>query len=211
MQVFLFDFDGTLVDSMPSYGQAMVGVLDEQGLSYPQDVIRIITPLGLRGAYEYFLTLGLTMGWEDCLERMKTLLAEAYFYHILAKPGVEEFLKARKQAGDSLNVLTASPHLTLDACLKRLGLWELFDNVWSCEDFGTTKTDPAIYRQAAQRLGVGVEQVCFMDDNLLACQTAKQAGMQVMGILDPSSAHDRAAMEEICDGYLDSVADWKKE
>ena len=52
MQVFLFDFDGTLVDSMPSYGQAMVGVLDEQGLSYPQDVIRIITPLGLRGAYE---------------------------------------------------------------------------------------------------------------------------------------------------------------
>ena len=82
-----------------------------------------------------------------------------------------------EQQGASLNVLTASPHITLDACAKRVGLWELFDNIWSCDDFGTTKADPEIYKMAAERIGLPVEDIIFLDDNLGADKTAKSAGM----------------------------------
>ena len=41
-------------------------------------------------------------------------------------------LKSLKEKGADLNVLTASPHSMLDVCLKRLGIYDIFTNVWSC-------------------------------------------------------------------------------
>lgn len=104
--------------------------------------------------------------------------------------------------GASLNVLTASPHITLDACLKRLEMYDLFDNVWSCDDFATTKADPEIYKMAAQRLGTTVEKVLFLDDNLGADQTAKMAGMQVCGVYDDSSKDYTEQIKAATDYYI---------
>ena len=49
MKTYLFDFDGTLVDSMPIYASMMLRILDEQGVAYGEDIIKIITPLGYAG------------------------------------------------------------------------------------------------------------------------------------------------------------------
>ena len=46
MSTYLFDFDGTLVDSMPTYAALMIRILEENGATYPDDIIKIITPLG---------------------------------------------------------------------------------------------------------------------------------------------------------------------
>ena len=92
---------------------------------------------------------------------------------------VSYHLQQLKARGDCLNVLTASPHMTLDPCLKRLELFELFDNVWSCDDFSTTKADVNIYKMAAEKIGVPVEEVLFLDDNFNADKTAVEAGMKV--------------------------------
>ena len=104
--------------------------------------------------------------------------------------------------GIGLHVLTASPHPWLDPCLKRIGLFELFDNVWSCEDFGTGKTDPTIYIAAAERIGAPVSDITFLDDNINADRTAKQAGMPVIGVYDDTSRDDEAAMRELTDAYV---------
>ena len=111
-------------------------------------------------------------------------------------------LKVLKEKGASLNILTASPHITLDACLKRLGLWELFDNVWSCDDFNTTKADPKIYVRAAEKMNTTVEDVLFLDDNLNADLTAKSAGMMVCGVYDQSSADYVDQMKAAADFYI---------
>ena len=156
---YLFDFDGTLVDSMPTFASSMLRILDENHIPYGDDLVKIITPLGLNGTAEYFITLGLDMELEQIQLKMKEYLAEDYFYHIPAKNNVIAVLKELKSRGDGLNILTASPHITLDACLKRLEIYDLFDNVWSCDDFATTKADPQIYRMAAQRIGKPVEEI----------------------------------------------------
>ena len=107
-----------------------------------------------------------------------------------------EFLSA------SLNVLTASPHEMLDPCLKRLGLYDLFDNVWSCEDFATTKADPAIYLAVADRLGTNVDNIIFVDDNKGAIETALSAGVKVYGIYDDSSSEMVNDIKSIANGYV---------
>ncbi|MBE6941421.1 MAG: HAD family phosphatase [Ruminococcaceae bacterium] len=192
---YLFDFDGTLVDSMPTFVSVMLRILDENSIPYQQDIIKIITPLGLNGTAEYYINdMGLDMSKEQLMNIMKEYMLDAYFHKIPAKANVDSVLRALKAQGASLNVLTASPHITLDACLKRLGLWELFDNIWSCDDFNTTKADPQIYKMAAAKMQTTVENILFLDDNLNADMTAKSAGMQVCGVYDKSS-----------DAYIDQI------
>ena len=202
-EAYLFDFDGTLVDSMPTFCSAMLRILDENGICYESDIIKIITPLGLAGTAEYYIKqMGVNMSKEQLMGVMKDYMKEAYFHTIPAKANVPEVLRELKRCGASLNVLTASPHITLDACLKRLGLWELFDNIWSCDDFNTSKADPQIYVRAAERMNTTVEDVLFLDDNLGADMTAKSAGMQVCGVYDDSSKDYVAQMKAATDYYI---------
>ncbi len=207
MKTYLFDFDGTLVDSMPTYMAAMLRVLDDNNISYGDDIIKIITPLGVIGTAKYFIELGVKMSVEEIVEKMKDHMKDAYFYEISAKSNVISVLRSLKKEGHSLNLLTASPHLTLDACLKRLEIFDLFDNVWSCDDFSTTKADPEIYRMAAKKLEKDVAEILFIDDNLNADKTAKSAGMKVCGIYDESSRDYKEEIKAACDYYIDDFSE----
>ena len=200
---YLFDFDGTLVDSMPTFISAMLRILDENNIQYEKDIVKTITPLGLNGTAEYYINdLGLNMEKNDLISLMGKYMVDAYWHTIPAKSNVISTLKELKDRGTSLNVLTASPHITLDACLKRLGMWELFDNIWSCDDFNTTKADPNIYVMAAAKMQTTVDNVLFLDDNIDANKTAKKAGMLACGVYDKSSKDYVDQMKNTTDFYI---------
>ena len=202
MRNYLFDFDGTLVDSMPTYVGAMLRILDENGIEYGDDIVKIITPLGLGGTADYYLTLGIKKSREELLGAMLSYMTEAYENTIMAKSNVIDTVRALRARGDRLHVLTASPHTSLDPCLKRIGIFDLFENVWSCEDFNTTKADPEIYVMAAERIGTSIGEIMFLDDNLNADLTAKKAGMQVCGVYDDSSKEYTDEMKAATDFYI---------
>ena len=130
MKYYLFDFDGTLVDSMPSFISVMLRILDENGIEYGNDIIKTITPLGYLGTARYYVSLGVSLSEEELVSKMNEYALEDYTYRILAKSNVVEVLNELKARGASLNVLTASPHAALDPCLRRLGIFDIFDNVW---------------------------------------------------------------------------------
>ncbi len=205
METYLFDFDGTLVDSMPTFAAVMLRILDEAGVTYGGDIVKIITPLGYGGTAEYFRGLGVNEPHDALVRRMHAYAEREYAERIPAKGGVPETLRTLRARGASLNVLTASPHAMLDPCLDRLGLLRLFDNVWSCEDFGTTKRDPSIYRMAAERLGRKVGEILFVDDNVGAILTAKAAGMRAVGIYDDSSRELVSEMRAAADAYIERL------
>ncbi len=201
-KTYLFDFDGTLVDSMPTFVSVMLRILDENEVKYGSDIVKIITPLGYRGTAEYFRKLGIDETVEALVAKMNRYAKEEYTYRIMAKESVVDTLRALKERGADLNVLTASPHDALDPCLKRIGIWDLFTNVWSCDDFENTKADPDIYKSAAKKIGECVENIIFIDDNVGAVKTAKLAGMMAYGIYDPSSSEYIDEMKAISDRYI---------
>lgn len=202
IKAYLFDFDGTLVDSMPTFVSSMLRILDESGIKYDENIIKIITPLGVAGTANYYKELGVKGTVDDIIKKMKEYMYEEYLHNIPFKENVEEVLLKLKQRGAKLNVLTASPHVTLDSCLKRLKAYDLFDNVWSCDDFETTKANPEIYKMAAERIGEKVEDVLFLDDNYNADKTAKTAGMQVCAVYDKSSEDYIEEMKAVADYYI---------
>jgi len=203
--VCIFDFDGTLVDSMPYWSEKMLNILRQNRIDYPPDIIKTIATLGDRGTAEYFRThLGVPLTIEQMIGQMDAFALPKYRDVIPLKKGVREYLLMLKNCGCSLNVLTASPHKMLDPCLKRLGIYELFDYVWSTDDFGLPKVDPEIYREAARRLNTEVGKAAFFDDNIGAIRTAKQAGMYAVGVFDESGSEYTAQMQAAADLYVHS-------
>ena len=204
---YLFDFDGTLVDSMPSFISSMLRILDENNIKYESDIVKTITPLGYLGTAKHFKTLGITKPETELVELMIEYVVDEYKYNIQAKENVISVLKKLKDNGASINILTASPHTALDPCLKRLGIYDIFDNVWSCDDFCTTKSDPQIYKMAAEKIGYSVDKILFLDDNYNADKTAKSAGMKVCGVFDESSADYIEDIKSITDFYIDNFSE----
>ena len=207
---YIFDFDGTLVDSMPYWSESMLAILKEFNIDYPEDIIKIITPLGTVGTAKYYReVLGVPLTFEEMQIRFEKVAIPKYLYEIEIKNGVKEYLEFLKSNGCSVNVLTASPHKTLDPCLKRVGIYDLFDNVWSCDDFAMTKSNPKIYEEAVRRLGVSINDTVFFDDNIDALKTAKTAGLTVIGVYDSSSDDFTDGIKHISDGYVKSFSELK--
>jgi HAD superfamily hydrolase (TIGR01509 family) len=204
-KTYLFDFDGTLVDSMPYWSEKMLNILREFRIPYPDNIIKIIAPLGDVGTAEYFRdTLGVPLTVEEMIERMDAYALDKYSNTIELKAGVYDYLQALKNAGCSINILTASPHRMVDPCLKRIGIYDLFDHIWSTEDFGKTKGDVTLFTDAAAILGRDVADVAFFDDNFYAISTAVKAQMYTVAVYDLSCADYEPELRRIADRYIES-------
>lgn len=188
---YVFDLDGTLVDSMKPAVKIVLDYLDEHGVKYEPSIVKILTPLGFRGISVYYATeLGVSVPAEEIYADFVTRLKKVYASEIALKDGVYKALIALKTQGARLNVLTASPHVFTDDCLKNLGVYELFENVWTAEDFGMLKSDARIYGEVAKRLNVNIEECVMVDDSLRVLKTAKSAGMQTVGVYEASTSDE---------------------
>lgn len=206
-KTYLFDFDGTLVDSMPCWGEKMLNILRHESIAPKAGLVSHIATLGDKGTAKYFREeLGVTLSEEEMFSMMDEYALPRYRDEIPLKEGVEDYLLRMKSMGVSLNILTASPHKMLDPCLKRLGVWDLFGKVWSCDDLGTVKSDPEIYRIAARELGVQTADVAFFDDNLGAVCTAASAGMFTVGVYDASGEPLLSRLQKAADVYIPTFA-----
>lgn len=204
MKAAIFDMDGTLINSMEKWGEACISPLVKRNISYPKDIINIITPLGMKKTAEYYLTLGIDDSAEEILNEILEVIEYEYKHNIQAKPHIYEYLEKLKAEGVKMCVLTASARKYAIPCLERLNLLKYFEFFTSSDETGYPKTNPEIFRLTAEKLGFSVEDTAVFDDNLEAITAAKQAGMFVYGVYDQSSEHLAEEIKKNCNLYINS-------
>lgn len=196
-KIYVFDLDGTLVDSMPYFAAGILSIADDAGLAYDDTLLKILTPLGYTKSAEYYVNV---LGVKDTVESLVTKIGERLYYqysnNIVTKAGVKEYLRGLHSEGARLFVLTASPHLVTDVCLQRNGVFDLFEKIWSVEDFGLSKSSPELFHRVAEVIGCRESEVNYFDDSLIALENAKKAGYITYGVYDAQSDAELARMRD---------------
>ncbi len=184
-KIYIFDLDGTLVDSMSCFAKAITDFLDDMGARYPENIVEIITPMGYQQGAAYFKEyLGVDMSATAMADAMQENAYIQYRDEIELKSGVYDFVSKAKAEGHSLYVLTASPKRMVEVSLKRNGVLELFSNLFSVEDFDMPKSNPEIYKTVAEKIGCKLSDIAFFEDNIANINAANKAGVFTVGVYD---------------------------
>ena len=203
-QLFLFDMDGTLINSNGLWKDVDKTFLSRRGLSYSkayyEGIAHTIFPLAARFTKEFF---GLEESCESIMAEWMEL-AEGLYANVAIKPGVRAYLRQCKAEGRRMALVTSSVPEHCHAAMRHLDLAKYFDNVTFAQELNLEKKDPAIWRAAAERNGVRPEECTVFDDSLAACQGARAAKMRVVGVYDGYFAADEREMRRYCDVYIKS-------
>lgn len=202
--MFLFDMDGTLIDSNGIWKNVDREFLARRGLPYThayyEGVAHTIFPLAAKFTKE-FCDLP-----ESCEEIMAEWmeLAKDLYAHVAIKPGVRAYLKQCKAEGRRMAVVTSSVPEHCHTALKNSDLEKYFDGIIFAHDLGLEKKNPDIWLAAAGEYGVRPEDCTVFDDSLAACWGARAAKMRVVGVYDGFFAQDEREMRSFCDVYIRS-------
>jgi HAD superfamily hydrolase (TIGR01509 family) len=207
-KIYVFDLDGTLVDSMPYFTKGILSILDDAKIPYEPSLINVVTPLGYTKSAELYVTMGVKDDVATIVKNIEKKLVKEYSENVKLKPGVEKYLRRLHSEGARLFVLTASPHIVTDICLKNNGVYGLFERVWSVEDFKMSKSDVNIFYKVASTIGCEPCEVNYFDDNLTAVTNSKRAGYRVYGILDMQTDADIERIRELSDCFVESFEDF---
>ena len=199
----IFDIDGTLLDSMPLWNHLgerylqKMGFKEEETEGLSQRISTIPFTEGIRYIKKEY---SLDIAEEKIREQLQEMIAGAYRDEIALKAGAKEYLQFLKERGIPCILATAGEASLAKAALKRLKVWEEFQDLLLCEEFNTSKLEAKIYRLAMERLSLSrPEEVLVCEDVLHAIKSAKQAGFQVCGILDEANREDWEKIQEVAD------------
>jgi HAD superfamily hydrolase (TIGR01509 family) len=182
---FLFDLDGTLVDSVYQHVLAWRDALEEAGIEL--SVWRIHRKVGMSGglfANALLRETGRAVTTEDA-ELLRRLHAEAYARRVgqvRPLPGALELLAALTGSGTPWAVATSGFRESAGPSVDLLGIPEGVPVV-TRDLVGHAKPDPDLFLAAAGRLGVPIEDCVVVGDSvwdLLAARRARALGVGVL-------------------------------
>ena len=203
----ILDMDGTLTDSMMYIARSVLRVLDEEGIPYTYEMMAKLTPIGFYKTAEYFSELGVPGSVEEILARITGNLLALYETEVPMKEGAREFILRSKAEGARLFILTASLSAFAHAALRRHGLADCIEGVFSTEDLHLAKDNPALFHRVLDMIGCTPADVIYYDDNPVAVKTAKACGLETYGVYDKQSDEVVAAMRADTDHFIMSFSE----
>ena len=191
-RAYLFDCDGTIVDSMPLHYVAWKTALDEWNCPFPEE---LFYAWGGKPVDEILSTLngmhGLAMPVEAVGKRK-----EGLYFDLLPqlKPILEVVEHINTQYGHiRFAVVSGGRRNSVVRSLTVTRLIDRFETIVGAEDYENSKPAPDCFLLAAERLGVEPGACLVFEDTYLGIQAATAAGMASVRV--PSHLERRAAIQ----------------
>jgi HAD superfamily hydrolase (TIGR01509 family) len=197
-RAYLFDCDGTIVDSMPLHYVAWKTAFAEWNCPFPED---LFYSWGGKPTREIIATLnemhGLAMP-VDALAEHKEELYFAMLPQLKAIPEVVELIQA-EHGRIPFAVVSGGRRISVTRALSALHLMDKFETIVGSEDYVNSKPAPDAFLLAAERLGVAPEDCLAFEDTDMGIAAATAAGMATVKIASPQ---ERAERERVFAGTI---------
>lgn len=208
--LFIFDWDGTLLDSTGKITLCMQRAIGDVGLDARAELeVRGIIGLGLPEAIRRL--------YPDIEDADLEALRLAYSQHFIEAdaipcpfyPGVEDVLDNLKSAGHQITVATGKSRRGLNRVLANLGL-ESYFHATRCADETASKPHPRMVNELLAELGADKASAVVIGDTEFDLRMAGNAGIDSIAV--SYGAHDRerllACAPVRCIDHFPELLDW---
>lgn len=180
---YIFDLDGTLVDSLGGIADSLNASLAVVGIApYRYEEVRGFIGRGIGNLINKALPEGKESDFQEVLEGMKHYYALHWQEGATLYKGVESTLKVLAKRGKPLAVLSNKPHFLCERFIAEL-LGDIpFFGVWGQRNGIAEKPDPQVALTAAKQCGISPAHIAFVGDSSIDIQTAKAANMLPIGV-----------------------------
>lgn len=181
----IFDFDGTLFDSMGIWETAGEDYLATLGVAAEKDLSKKLASMSLIQSAKYLKErYSLYLTEKEIIDGVNKTIEEFYFYQALPKEGVLSFLSRLKKKGVKMCIATATDRYEIEAALKRCHMLSYFQEIFTCSEVGHGKDEPHIFEVACEAMAIKKSETAIFEDAFHAAKTAKDAGFFVAGVYD---------------------------
>ncbi len=183
----IFDFDGTLFDSMHVWKGYKDNFFNYLGIELTQEDKEAFKGLFLRETFILAIDrFKLDKTYEELLSMLFDYIKARYLTETEPKNDIIEFLEKLKAKGVKMGIATATGEPALEAVLKKYDMLHYFSAIYSTYTVGASKTEPKVYDVVLEAIGTEKETTWVFEDALYAARTAKANGYNVVGIYDKS-------------------------
>ena len=177
---FIFDCDGTLLDTLNAWDEAERDLFAQAGeLTQAQEDEIHAAPIEQAAAilHERY---GVGKSAEDVLAHLDNHLLPHYRDISVPMAGALEFVRAVHERGIPCVVVSSSPRRYLAAGLERAGVLDCFKELVSTDEVGASKQDFKIYEVAVRELGCEASRVWAVDDAPYAIAVMHEFGLKTI-------------------------------
>lgn len=207
-KLIIFDFDGTIADSMWAWDELGRVTMEEYGIPIPEEYESVIRTMSVPNFSVYLSGKHPVMGTaEKLMASWHKKMVYNYCNRISLKPGILTFLDYLKEQGDTMYLASATHYKVLMEAVKHFDLEKYFDFIITEEIVGISKRDPKIYQLCMDKAGTTPASTYLFEDANHAVKTAKTLGLNVCGIADYSMRAHVAEVQSYSDLYLEDFSD----
>lgn len=202
IKAVIFDFDGTLVDSLGIWKHVDELFFERRGFVFDEKIVQF----GGRSFSECAEYIKDLFQLEESVDQIKqewiNISIPLYEKELTFKPYAKEFVKVLKAAGIKTAIGTSNNQDIIKPVLIKHNMIEYFDNILTCCEAGRGKPYPDIYLTIAENLQVKPDECIVFEDTLEGVLAGKNAGMFVYAVDDPHHIEMQDEIKKTADKFI---------
>jgi beta-phosphoglucomutase family hydrolase len=205
----IFDLDGTLIDNNSFHLQSWLQYLKDMNREMSEEEYKAnVNGRTNKDVIEYIYQRKM-----DDKEAMKYAHEKEAIYRQLYAPyikpvaGLLELLEKLRLLSIPMAIATSGIQVNIDFLFEHIPIRSYFDVIVNSAHISKGKPDPEIYIKTAELLKVSPAECLVFEDAVVGINSAKAAGMKVVGVLTTHKAEELSGADILIKDFSELVAE----